>query len=379
MNKVKELGQVFTPKNIVDQMYGLTINKGRLLEPSCGHGAFFDYKSSFKDKVAIELDSDICPSYALNMDFFDYDPSEKFDLIIGNPPYVGYSNISPETKEKFSKNSLVDGRGNLCWKFIEKCYHHLTDQGEIIFIVPLELFKATSALKLNNLLATTGAFSHIIHMGEKAFPGFSPNTVIFRYQKGVKQGKVLVNNINKNIQNLSGQLIFVQDSYTIPFTDYFYVKVGGASGADKIFEHEKGNLDFVVSSTATTGTTKRMFYNTPHPYLEDYKEQLLARRVKSFNENNWYEWGRKFFNSEDKRVYVNVKTRNSNRFFYHPCKNYSGSILGIFIKDATTDPELVAELLNAVDWKELGFFSEGRYSFTQRSLESGMLPDYFCL
>ena len=61
MNKVKELGQVFTPKNIVDQMYGLTINKGRLLEPSCGHGAFFDYKSSFKDKVAIELDSDICP------------------------------------------------------------------------------------------------------------------------------------------------------------------------------------------------------------------------------------------------------------------------------------------------------------------------------
>ena len=100
-------------------------------------------------------------------------------------------------------------------------------------------------------------------MGEKAFPGFSPNTVIFRYQKGVKQGKVLVNNINKNIQNLSGQLIFVQDSYTIPFTDYFYVKVGGASGADKIFEHEKGNLDFVVSSHLATskGVSKDIIYS----------------------------------------------------------------------------------------------------------------------
>jgi hypothetical protein len=37
-----------------------------------------------------------------------------------------------------------------------------------------------------------------------------------------------------------------------------------------------------------------------------------------------------------------------------------------------------AELLNdAVDWQELGFVCDGRFLFSQRSLQTCMLPDVF--
>ena len=34
-------------------------------------------------------------------------------------------------------------------------------------------------------------------------------------------------------------------------------------------------------------------------------------------------------------------------------------------------------MLNAVDWKELGFICGGRYLFSQKSLENSKLPDIF--
>ena len=43
IDKVKRLGQVFTPKNIVSQMldlYKTSLLKKYILEPSCGDGAF---------------------------------------------------------------------------------------------------------------------------------------------------------------------------------------------------------------------------------------------------------------------------------------------------------------------------------------------------
>ena len=369
MFKQTHLGQVFTPDDVVNKMLGLMENSGRVLEPSSGKGAF----SSKLDCIAIELDDEIVTPEAIHMDFFDYPAEEKFATVIGNPPYVAYKNIQREMTSEY-----IDGRGNLCWHFIEKCYNHLEDLGEMIFIVPIELLKATSALKLNDMMARTGAYTHIYHMGENAFPGFSPNTIIFRYVKGLAQGTILVDNKSKHLKNLNGQLIFTADNYTVPFIDHFYVKVGGASGADKIFEHPEGNTDFVVSSSQKTGETKRMFYNIEHPHLADHKEQLLARRVKKFTEANWFEWGRKCYEAKGPRVYVNVKTRAEDPFFTHPCTYYSGSILGIFLKNSNESAEVAAEMLNCVNWEELGFYSEGRYSFTQRSLEGIMLPEYFC-
>ena len=119
--------------------------------------------------------------------------------------------------------------------------------------------------------------------------------------------------------------------------NFIKVKVGAASGSNSIFENEKHGIPFVVSETNKTGKYKKYIYNVNHKSLLKHKEYLINRKIGNFHENNWYMWGRKFYESKENRVYVNSKTRNLNPFFYDSCKNYDGSVMAIFsIKDNLT-------------------------------------------
>jgi adenine-specific DNA-methyltransferase len=116
----------------------------------------------------------------------------------------------------------------------------------------------------------------------------------------------------------------------------------------------------------------------PPPELLPFRERLLARRVREFDEHNWWEWGRYHRESEAPRVYVNGRTRAPRPFFVHPCRDWDGSVLAIFPHDLTLDPaELAAALNDEVPWVELGFVCDGRFLFSQRSLERAPLPASF--
>ncbi|MDR3324049.1 MAG: class I SAM-dependent methyltransferase, partial [Zoogloeaceae bacterium] len=70
---VENLGQVFTPPDIVDFMLGLCRNRGRVLEPSAGEGAFFRALLAMgKECVALEIDARIAPPGVRVEDFFAY-------------------------------------------------------------------------------------------------------------------------------------------------------------------------------------------------------------------------------------------------------------------------------------------------------------------
>jgi len=90
MDKIKNLGQVYTPEKIVDYMLSLRQNSGNVLEPSSGTGVF---SSKLDNCISIEIDKEYAINGALNMDFFDYSIDNKFDTIIGNPPYVDFKSI----------------------------------------------------------------------------------------------------------------------------------------------------------------------------------------------------------------------------------------------------------------------------------------------
>lgn len=372
MFNVETLGQVFTPQSVVAQMLTLCRNEGRVLEPSCGNGAFFN---EIPNCVGIEIDSHHCPEGAKNMDFFDYPVSEKFETIIGNPPYVRYQDIPKETKMKI-KSNLFDERTNLYLFFIEKCINHLTEHGELIFITPRDFLKATSSINLNKFIFENGTITDIIDLGDqKIFKGFSPNCVIFRFEKGDFSRAT---NVTKRFTLCNGQLLFTDNQYPLFFSDVFFVKVGAVSGADKYFESEEyGNRDFVCSYTRQTGKTKRMIYNEQSPYLKQFKQELLNRKIRHFDETNWWTWGRNHHVSSEKRIYVNAKTRNTRPFFLHESNDYDGSVLAIFPHNQNIDLQHACNMLNDVNWNELGFVCDGRYLFSQKSLESSPLPATF--
>ncbi|WP_370690938.1 Eco57I restriction-modification methylase domain-containing protein [Helicobacter cappadocius] len=359
-------------------MIGLIKNKGSILEPSCGDGAFLDHLPSHA--VGIELDSRVIKNKNVkNIDFFSYSIENKFDTIIGNPPYVAYKEINDNTKTLlYSYSRLFDNRTNLYLLFIYKCILHLKNSGELIFITPRDFLKLTSSIKLNEFLYKNGTITDFIDLGDKKiFKDAQPNCAIWRFEKN---NFIRKTNLVKNFSCNNGQIYFTDNNYFIKFKDLFFVKVGAVSGNDKVFSNEKlGNEDFVCSTTCKTGKTRKMIYNKYLIQLEQHKETLIKRKIKNFNESNWFLWGRDYFKSDLSRIYVNTKTRNKKPFFIHPSKAYDGSILAIFPKFKTTAKELqeICLLLNNVNWEELGFICDGRFLFSQKSLENCLLGEEF--
>lgn len=377
---VDTLGQVFTPGSVVDVMLGLRQNRGSVLEPSAGEGAF---SLRLPGCVAIEVDRRVAPKGARVMDFFALPLSEKFDSIIGNPPYVRYQDIPPETKCLLD-GTMFDGRSNLYLFFIQKCVDHLVDGGELIFITPRDFVKLTAAAKLNDWLFEQGTITHWIETGDtRIFSGAVPNCAIFRFVKGSDNRTVLYRRLGdpgwdeRRLVHIRGQLAFTHAELTVPFSDLFEVRVGAVSGADDVFEHPDG-IEMVGSRTVDSGLPRRMLYNVKHRSLIKHKQRLLARKIRRFDETNWWTWGRAYASRIGPRIYVNGKTRRERPFFVHSCEAYDGSVLALFPKVSGMDLDRAAQLLNdAVPWDELGFVVDGRRLFSQRTLDTLLLPPVF--
>ncbi|MDD9867919.1 MAG: class I SAM-dependent methyltransferase [Candidatus Campbellbacteria bacterium] len=363
---IETKGQVFTPNGIVQQMLSLRKRKGRILEPSAGNGAF---SSGLKNCVAIEKDKNIATPSATARDFFDYSPSEKFGTIIGNPPYVRHNDIENDTKKKLDYK-LFDKRTNLYLFFIEKCLKHLKKNGELIFITPREFINLTSARHLNNLMFQQGTITHFIDLGDKkVFDSVCPNVAIWRFEKDNFSRQT---NKNQFFNCINGKITFTKNKNLRLLSDIFDVKVGAVSGADTIFTNKQGNAEFVCSKTSETNQTRKMIYNIRHTELFKHKNILIKRKIKKFNENNWWKWGRDHHKSDSPRIYVNCKTRNKNPFFTHKTKNYDGSVLALFPKKQININKAIQEL-NKTNWQEQGFICGGRFIFSQRSLSNAIL------
>ena len=140
VDKQKSLGQYFTKHTgLRNYIFNRVENVGaKLLEPSFGAGHIlmnFLETNENHPMVCFEIDKTIEPEVVFNNnqtviyeDFLSYEFDEKFKTIVGNPPYV---------KGKGSAS-------NMYIKFIEKCYHLLDDDGELIFVVPSDFMRLTT-------------------------------------------------------------------------------------------------------------------------------------------------------------------------------------------------------------------------------------------
>ena len=162
----KTLGQYFTISDTLQKfVFDKVMHKGQpMLEPSFGAGHLLKkFKESNSDYpiVGYELDTTIKPILEFNEhqtiiygDFTQQVITQKFKTIIGNPPYVKQST------------------GNLYIKFIELCFRLLDTDGELIFIVPSDFIKLTSASSLIHAMIKEGSFTDFLFPhDEKLFEG----------------------------------------------------------------------------------------------------------------------------------------------------------------------------------------------------------------
>jgi len=214
MTENRNLGRIFTIPEIIDFMTDLVevSSKGKILEPGC---AFAPFLTTLRKKLGtdyefwgVEIDEEVfdVPYWVKGIldDFILFNANEKFDLIIGNPPYgiIGDSSKYPIHQLKKVKNlykSIITtwkGKYNIYAAFIEKSIHLLNDNGQLIFIVPATWFVLDEFSLLREFLAKHGSL-RIYYFG-KIFDR-NVNVVVINFKKGKRGFKLYEAKIENNV------------------------------------------------------------------------------------------------------------------------------------------------------------------------------------
>ena len=380
MTTKHELGQYYTTHNeLKEKVYEFILNSpNNILEPSIGRGDLITFIKNrlpniifdmYEIDTQIKLLDNIEQDKVVYGDFMTQPITKTYKTIVGNPPYI-------RTK-----------KGNLYIDFTEKCYHLLDTNGELIFIVPSDFLKLTSASKLLNIMMSNGTFTHIFHPhNEKMFANASIDVIVFRYCKNsLIEKKVLYNDKILYISNSNGLITFDEkvNNNNVLFQDYFDIYVGLVSGKEEVYKNEElGNIEVLNGENKL----EKYIYIENYPcentkineYLMKHKKELITRGIRKFNEKNWFEWGAprniNTINSNIGKdcIYIYNLTRKSNVSFLGKVNYFGGGLLMLKPKKICNLNNIVL-YINSATFKANFMFS-GRFKIGHRQICNSYIP-----
>ena len=256
-----ENGIVFTPDFIADYIVKNTIinfnKKTKIIDPSCGCGIFListikhiksltnisisniiknnlfgiDLQKENIERVKILIslyaiiNGEDNEEYKFNLKccdslFNDWERIfnvNKFDYIIGNPPYINNHDLKDEYINLLKSNfeTTQEGIFNIFYAFIEKSSIYLSDTGKIGYIIPNNFLHIKSAKKLrqyiknNNLLNTiidfkdNTVFSPVLTYNSIIFLTKNNTTIKYSQIKKTKNVNSILENINFKIKKIN--------------------------------------------------------------------------------------------------------------------------------------------------------------------------------
>ena len=262
--------QVVTPRKYVIQMldfirYKENIFDKRVLENSCGEGNILlevvkryikDAKKQGMNDIEIikgiernivgyEIDEDkieICINrlndftkklgfqninWNIHREDFLKCSKDKYDFIIGNPPYITYHNLD-EIEREYLRNHFIsckDGRFDYSYAFVEASIEALDKNGKLVYLLPYSVIKNKFADKLRTYISPyiTDIYDYT---GIKIFPDAITSSVILVMQKAIKYHLIKNNQERKILRTkLSGKWNLTEENRTVGkrFGDYFEV------------------------------------------------------------------------------------------------------------------------------------------------------------
>ena len=206
---MKMSGSYYTPEPLARfaaQYVRKICNKaGRLkvLEPSCGDGAFLsaiyvelnngaglEVDAIEINQIALDSARDIKTPLGINVtyhlaDFLDLraELTSNYDVIIGNPPYISYSHLTEQQmqlcRELHDINNLSSNRIRNIWtSFLVGSVNLLSEDGVLAFVLPSEFLQVQYATELQNLLKDNFSRIDIFTFTKIIFEGIEQDTIL---------------------------------------------------------------------------------------------------------------------------------------------------------------------------------------------------------
>lgn len=225
-------GVVYTPDYIVEDMLNIikknnNFENKKIIDPACGDGAFLKKivkdileNKNIKNKknyleqniYGVDIDAEainickeslnmMCTEYNIcnitwkieNEDFFEFyqKNQNKFDVVIGNPPYIRTHDISKSIN--FENMKLTNqGMKDLYLMFYEGSLELLNNDGILLFISPNSYFTSLSGTKFREYLIENNLLEKIIDLGHfNPFKNATAYTCITKLNKNYSNSNIL--------------------------------------------------------------------------------------------------------------------------------------------------------------------------------------------
>lgn len=317
-------GAYYTPPVIARFILQWGINGSsdlNILEPSCGDGVFLECiandKMLYNSVTAVEFEEEeamkartitLHDSEVVNADFhrFCLDTDKRFNLVVGNPPFIRYQYYNPEQQkladEIFKRSKLKRTKLTNAWvTFVVGCSQLLTETGKMGFVVPSELLMVKYAQQLRQYLAKNFNKINIISFENLVFEEIQQEVVLLLCEKNgtdehliehieVKDADGLLSLDPHRLKFPTKKIDFHTDKWTYYFLEkeeldllekvkcnmpsiatYANVEVGITTGANDYFTIPKSIVDL---------------YN-----LEEYARPMVGRSVQvnslCFTNKDW--------------------------------------------------------------------------------------------
>lgn len=197
----KARGAFFTPPTISRYLADWAVQSpsDTVFEPSCGEASFllaaarrlesfgqpplfwdaqlhgveiFDHSAEQARELlrAERFDAKITVS-----DFFDHEPTIRYDAVVGNPPFVRYQNFSGAARARSLESALkqgvrLSGLASSWAAFVIKAALHVAPQGRLALVLPAELLSVGYAAEVRRFLLSRFERVRLIAFEERVFP-----------------------------------------------------------------------------------------------------------------------------------------------------------------------------------------------------------------